>query len=324
VDDAVDEYQRTIWSAPHTGYAFEEDNRLVYRIYKDIMVDTDGWTWFNRADNGNGRQAHQIITTHYRGTAETARRAAEAEAMLERLHYKSEASFSFEKYVTKMNECFELLKDNDQDLAEAQKVKKLLNGVKTNHPEVNALKTVVRATHPTDFNAATTLMAGQIAVLFPAASFAYDTRPKRKISAANTNRGGRGRFERKKPSVMANGVDISDPNQSFTSDEWPKLRQGGLLSWVIEQRNQHGAGAGRGGRGGGRGSNGPRVRFQIGGRGHQDGRGNATGGRNIAAVEHYQGNGNVPTVMPDEAEGPELFSVVDDMEPAEAETDYWA
>jgi hypothetical protein len=30
------------------------------------------------------------------------------------------------------------------------------------------------------------------------------------------------------------------------------------------------------------------------------------------------------TVMPDEAEGPELFSVVDDMEPAEAETDYWA
>jgi hypothetical protein len=195
------------------------------------MVDTDGWTWFNRADNGNGRQAHQIIsTTHYRGTAETARRAAEAEAMLERLHYKSEASFSFEKYVTKMNECFELLKDNDQDLAEVQKVKKLLNGVKTNHPEVNALKTVVQAMHSTDFNAATTFMAGQIAVLFPAASFFYDTRPKRKISAANTNRGGRGRFERKKPPVMANGVDVSDPNQSFTSDEWQKLRQCGLLS----------------------------------------------------------------------------------------------
>jgi hypothetical protein len=54
--------------------------------------------------------------------------------MLERLHYKSEASFSFKKYVTKMNECFELLQDNNQDLAEAQKVRKLLNGVKTNHP----------------------------------------------------------------------------------------------------------------------------------------------------------------------------------------------
>jgi hypothetical protein len=82
VDDAVDEYQRTIWSAPHTGYAFEEDNRLVYQIYKDIIVYTDGWMWFNQADNGNGRQAHQIITTHYQGNAETARQAADAEACL--------------------------------------------------------------------------------------------------------------------------------------------------------------------------------------------------------------------------------------------------
>jgi hypothetical protein len=212
VEDAVNEYQHTIWSAPHTGYAFDEDNRTVYQIYKDVMVDTDVWMWFNQATNGNGRQAHQIIMTHYRGTAEMARRAAEAEAMLERLHYKSEASFSFEKYVTKMNECFELLKDNDQDLAEAQKVKKLLNGVKTNHPEVNALKTMVHTAHPTDFNAATTLMAGQIAVIFPAASFSFDTHLKRKISAANTTCGGRGQFERKKPPVMANGVDISDPN----------------------------------------------------------------------------------------------------------------
>jgi hypothetical protein len=90
-----------------------------------------------------------------------------------------------------MNECFELMKDNDQDLAGAQKVNKLLNGVKSNHPEVNALKMVVHATHPTDFNVATTLMVGQIAVLYPAASLSFDQRPKRKISAANT-RGGRG------------------------------------------------------------------------------------------------------------------------------------
>jgi hypothetical protein len=55
------------------------------------------------------------------------------------------------------------------------------------------MKTVVRAMHLTDFNAATTLMAGQIAVLFPAASFSYDTHPKRKISAVNSiTRDGRG------------------------------------------------------------------------------------------------------------------------------------
>jgi hypothetical protein len=30
VDNVVDEYQCTIWLAPHTGYAFKEDNHLVY------------------------------------------------------------------------------------------------------------------------------------------------------------------------------------------------------------------------------------------------------------------------------------------------------
>jgi hypothetical protein len=74
------------------------------------------------------------------------------------------------------------------------------------------------------------------------------------------------------------------------------LQQGGLLSWVIEQRNQHG-GAGRGGRGGGRGA-GPRIRYQVGGLGNQDrGRDNTAGGRNIAAVEHHQGNGHVPATQ---------------------------
>jgi hypothetical protein len=47
VDDVVNEYQCTIWSAPHMGYAFKEDNHLVYQIYKDVMVDTDGWKWFS-------------------------------------------------------------------------------------------------------------------------------------------------------------------------------------------------------------------------------------------------------------------------------------
>jgi hypothetical protein len=79
---ATSDYQRMIWQAPHVGYAFEEDNREVYRIYKDLMIGTDGWTWFHHAPEGNGRSAHILISEHYRGTAETARRASEAEARL--------------------------------------------------------------------------------------------------------------------------------------------------------------------------------------------------------------------------------------------------
>jgi hypothetical protein len=58
-----------IWSAPHEGLAFKEDNREVYRIYKDLMNGMNGWAWFNQAQFGNGRQAHQLIVEHYRGTS---------------------------------------------------------------------------------------------------------------------------------------------------------------------------------------------------------------------------------------------------------------
>jgi hypothetical protein len=53
-DEAETEYERVIWSAPHEGIAFEEDNREVYCIYKDLMNGTDGWAWFNQAQVGNG------------------------------------------------------------------------------------------------------------------------------------------------------------------------------------------------------------------------------------------------------------------------------
>jgi hypothetical protein len=286
--DAADEYQRVLRSAPFTGAMFREDNRRVYCIYKDLMIGTDGRTWFNRATVGDGRDAHLLITQHYRGDAETAFCASEAEAALNRLHYRNEASFPFERYITRMSECFELMDDNHQGFSEPQKVKKMLDGVISTNAEVVAIKAVVRTAHPTDFNAASTLMAGQIALLYPASN--GELRNKRKISAVAQTAGrgrGRGRCSggrgaggrgggggRHGSTQILNGVDVSDPMRNFTSDEWKRLRESGFLSWLIDRRsglanrrsgNQHAGGRGtpRGGRGGGRGEGGGRV-VQIG------------------------------------------------------------
>jgi hypothetical protein len=96
-DEAEDNYQRALWTAPHHGPAYRDDNRQVYRIYKDLMIGINGWTWFNRAPNGDGCAAHLLINKHYRGDAEMALCAAEAKATLQKLHYRNEAVFSFEK-----------------------------------------------------------------------------------------------------------------------------------------------------------------------------------------------------------------------------------
>jgi hypothetical protein len=269
--DAVDEYQRILWQTPHTGIAYNEDNREVYRIYKDLMIATDGWTWFNRAPNGDGRAAHLIIEHHYRGDAETAVRAAEAEARLHRLHYRNESALPFEQYVTKISECFELMADNDQQLSEAQKVKYLLDGMISTNPDIIAIKAVVREKFPTNFNQASLSLAGQISRMYPASHL--ESRAKRKISAVqrdftrNRNRNGPpydprvrnnvpvrpgARSGSPNGAVIANGVDLSDPLRTFTPDEWRRLREAGMANWVMDQRNRGRAPA-RGGRGPGRG-----------------------------------------------------------------------
>jgi hypothetical protein len=251
---AADDYQCILWSAPFTGSAFHEDNCCVYRIYKDLMIGTNGWTWFNRATPGDGRDAHLILTRHYHGDAETSLRAAEAEASLNHLHYRSEVVFPFEHYITCMSECFELMEDNQQGFSEPQKVKKMLDDVMSTNAKVVAIKAVVRSTHPNNFNRASNLMAGQIALLFPAAT--NDLRNKRKISAITQGHGGGpggaggrgghhgGRMNAGRGSggchgnaQFLNSVDVSNPMRSFTSEEWKTLRESGFLSWLIDRQS---------------------------------------------------------------------------------------
>jgi hypothetical protein len=146
-------------------------------------------------------------------------------------------------------------------------LKKMLEGIVSTNQGVILLKTVVRTNHPTDFDSASTLLATQIALLFPSAS--NDPRNKRKISAVmrqnqgsgmphqgrghgnNRNqaggggrgggngRGGGGNSRNQHPPMMLNGVDVSNPMRNFTSDEWKRLREsGGFLSWLIDHRSR--------------------------------------------------------------------------------------
>jgi hypothetical protein len=193
------------------------------------------------------------LTEHYLGTAETSHRAAEAEAQLARLHYKNEASFPFEKYITRLYECFETLEDNQQGYLDAQTVKKMLENITSSSTEVVALKTIIRDRYPNDFAQASTHMAGQIALIFPAAQ--GELRNKRRIASMDSRGRGDDRgCGRGRRTTMMNGVDVSDPTHSFTPDEWKKLQEVNHLAYIHEQRNQgsRGRGRGRGGRYGAR------------------------------------------------------------------------
>ena len=156
--------------------------------------------------------------------------------VLETLFWKSEASFSFEKYLMRLNEAFKELEDAGQPLWEAQKENHLLRGIQNNDIQVQTTIGTVRQTLL--FNFEETSLALSRAV---SARFASIESNKQKLridthSAGNRSGGrrrGRGRHSGGRDGggrdnnfmrVIMNGVDVTDLSRNFTSDERDKLR----------------------------------------------------------------------------------------------------
>jgi hypothetical protein len=303
-EEAETEYERVIWSAPHEGLAFEEDNREVYRIYKDLMNGMDGWAWFNQAQVGNGCQAHQLIVEYYRGTAEVARRTAEAEAAIDALFYQNKQVLKFESYLSRLSENFDLLEDNNgQGLSKTQKVKKFLEGIISTHQDVINIKGQIRDRFSTKFYEAVKHFATQLSMIPGYMANRKDqNRAKRRVMAMiaemerdhnervaqgygysqnyrygghGCGRGHIGNHNRQQRQYRA-GVDVTDPTRTFTRDEYARLRASGHLEWLANMhwnnrgRPRNDVHGGRGGHGRGRGH---------GGRGH---------GRQVAFLEQQQ------------------------------------
>ena len=89
-------------------------------MFKDLLTKTEGATWFKKVNDGDGCAAHLLLRKHYAGEAHNMRRATLANAKLENLFWKSEASFLFEKFLTRMNEAFKELEDAGQPLYPSQ------------------------------------------------------------------------------------------------------------------------------------------------------------------------------------------------------------
>ena len=265
--EAPDEYTHALWAASFDTPQYRDDNREAYHLFKDLLTKTDGATWFEKVKDGDGRAAHLLLREHYIGEAHDMGRAAAANAKLEALFWKSEASFPFEKYLTRMNEAFQELEDAGQPLYPAQKVTWLLRSIKCDDIQVQTTMGIIRDRYLTDFDAACLTLSRTVSSCFTTAA---EGRNKRTIGATTTsnNRSGRGRGRGRggtggrggsgKQKVTMNGVDVTDVHRNYTSDEWNKLKDCGGHTYVYSRREYlNNRGSGRfDGRGGGRGGRG--------------------------------------------------------------------
>jgi hypothetical protein len=248
-DDAQDEYTRALWAASFDTPQLKDDNREVYHLFKDLLTKTDGATWFEKVTDGDGRAAHLLLREGYVGEAHDMRRAASANAKLDALFWKSEASFPFEKYLTGMNEAFKELADAGQPMYMQQKVQLLLRSIKCDDIQVQTTMGIIRDRCLNDFDAACLTLSRTVSSRFASIESGKN---KRSIGATTTNTrntrgsgGGRGRGRNGgranqnggRMKVMMNGVNVSDIYRNFTSDEWDKLRMVGGHTYIYQRRD---------------------------------------------------------------------------------------
>jgi hypothetical protein len=187
------------------------------------------------------------------------------------------------------------LEDNDQGLSETQKVKQFLKGILCSHPDVRSIISQIRSQYSTSFYEASKHFAGQLSMIpgymvKGSSGGGRGDNAKRRISAVeaayeNEDRMGRNRAEYHYHGMgggrargrggnrggqhnrqYRSGVDVTDPHQTFSPEEYARLRQGGHITWLANVRWNNGGrprnnrGGGRGGRGG-RGRPGRQVAF---------------------------------------------------------------
>ena len=206
---ALSRHDQLIHNAQITGFFFDRDSEKVINIIKESLLDTEAESWIRNIKCG--RAAMKALQGHYDGPAEARNRIATANQQLEKLFYRHEFTFNFEKYVTALNGIFKTLERYDEPMYETNKVKALLDKCQNNNQEFKQAVQLCRTLHNT-FEDAVTYLKTEVGRIFP------DIKGMggRKRNISNVNKG-------KKNSNKVNGVDISDLSRWYSDEEFKKL-----------------------------------------------------------------------------------------------------
>jgi hypothetical protein len=148
---------------------FVVDNKKVWQVLKKLVAGTNAWSWIERFDKTeNGRGAWMSLCAYYDGPGGTEKVEAIARRDLNEVKYLgNEQVFSFEKFTTKVQSCFNIL---DQEYAlEKTKVRAMCDRIHTSHPALIAtIETVKGKTeNRNSFTNAANELSEAISQLFP-------------------------------------------------------------------------------------------------------------------------------------------------------------
>lgn len=233
-----DDEEELLYRAPLFGIAFDSDNRSFYLQLKQATIGTDAWEWIKRFDTQqNGRLAWLQLTNHYDGPGMVKKRIAYATQQVQTLHYKSEQTYPFEKFVTQLQSAYQILEENGEAKTESAKITELTKKIQNNHNYLQAILGIINTDdrYNDDFTAAVNKISEAIAQIFPSAM----SKDRRAVSSVQQKGGrgqnrngrgsgrgynnGRGHNNKSTNDTKVNGVDINEVNKYFPKDQWDKL-----------------------------------------------------------------------------------------------------
>jgi len=213
----LDYRTQQIHTAALEDFIFTIDSKHVLTLLKELCLDTEAESWFKNAKCG--RESMTALQLHYDGPDENKRRKEEARSQLKTLFYKHEASFPFEKFITALNDAFQVLDKYGEPLYETEKLRLLITKCQNAHQEFKQEVLTCRSRCGT-FIEAVTYLKTVIARLFPELTRG---RSRRNISSSKTSK------------ETVNGVDVSDLTRWFETSEIKKLNQSNFGKRILKK-----------------------------------------------------------------------------------------
>ena len=120
----------SIACAPLNDSSFRANARKVHQLLMNFLVAELAEQWIKHlTPRVNGRGDMEALCNHYGGEGNESRRIATAETLCKSLHYKSERSLPFSTFLDRMQNMFNIFKEEGEQLTENAKVRKLFKRV---------------------------------------------------------------------------------------------------------------------------------------------------------------------------------------------------
>lgn len=237
---------RLCYELPLTGISYDQDNRQVWRLLQRWIIKDPIYNWLKEFEaTEDGRGAWRALKDQLEGTAAINARANEARRILGTgqgsATWTSEyGGMNFESYSTKLQHAYTSDEKCYGNVTHPQaKVQRLLDGMKPSDKQmlIAIAKSHVQDNLMNDWIGACQYLKAKVDDAFPPRQNHGRKRGFRQVSqTGSSGRGGRhgrgggrqrGGGKARKGGNVINGVDISDPNRSFSRKEFAALGEDG-------------------------------------------------------------------------------------------------